>query len=109
MPISKIYPATRWHAARYAGLPSGWSPGHGQFHGLRGQSGSGDPALGGAQRGGRDSLIPARNTPLQPPIPALLHPGLDLFLGGLGPASDFASGCFIHIFLWPEKGGYGRM
>jgi hypothetical protein len=55
---------------------------------------------------------------------ALLQPVVDLFLDGLGEASDFTFGCFIHIFwptnqtndtnggsffLWSEKGGYGRM
>jgi len=44
-----------------------------------------------------------------PPFLGVIQPAVDLLLNGLGEASDFTFGGFIHIFLWPEKGGYGRM
>ena len=34
-----------------------------------------------------------------PPLLATLHPAVDLFLNGLGEASDFAFGSFIHNFF----------
>ena len=40
----------------------------GQLHGLRGQSASVDPALGGAERRGQDPLITARKTLLLFPV-----------------------------------------